>query len=171
MHPPDNFNVSDDDEPVDEPVSDSLDSTERSFLNQRQCRMIYQQLRKSDLGLEESFSALMHGNGTDGRLCVLQVCAACDSPLTNNVRQRLHDNSVADRWTSRDHDLSKASGRRSALKNLELVRPNHAVFFPPVSNSLGRRSDRERYVVYSCSLLVQKQLSFGDAHVFCGMCL
>ena len=33
-------------------------------------------------------------------------------------------------------------------------------------NSLGRRSDRERYIVYSCSLLVQKQLSVGDAHVF-----
>ena len=164
MHPPDNVNVSDDDEPVDE------HSTERSFLSQRQCRLIYQQLRKSDLGLEESFFALMHGNGTDGRLCVLQVCAARDSPLTNNVRQRLHDNSVAERWTSRDHDLSKASGRRSALKNLELVRPNNAVFFPPMSNYLGStsngRSDRERYVVYSCSLLVQKHLSFGDAHVF-----
>ena len=175
MHPPDNVNVSDDDEPVDEPVSDSLDSTERSFLSQRQCRLIYQQLRKSDLGLEESFSALMHGNGTDGRLCVLEVCAARDSPLTNNVRQRLHDSSVADRWTSRDHDLSKASGRRSALKNLELARPNNAVFFSPMSNYLGStsngRSDRERYVVYSCSLLVQKQFSFGDAHVFCGMCL
>ena len=42
-----------------------------------------------------------------------------------------------------------------ALKNFEIVRPNHAVFFPPVSNSLGRGSDRERYIVYSCSLLVQ----------------
>ena len=110
MHPPDNVNVSDDDEPDGEPVSESLDSTERSFLSQRQCRLIYQQLRKSDLGLEESFSALMHGHGTDGRLCVLEVCAARDSPLANNVRQGLHDNSVADRWTSRDHDLSKASG-------------------------------------------------------------
>ena len=33
----------------------------------------------------------------------------------------------------------------------------------PISN--GRRSDREKYIVYSCSLLVQKQLSIGDAHV------
>ena len=33
----------------------------------------------------------------------------------------------------------------------------------PISN--GRRSDRVKYIVYSCSLLVQKLLSFGDAHV------
>ena len=31
--------------------------------------------------------------------------------------------------------------------------------------SNGRRSDREKYIVYSCSLLVQKQVSFGDARV------
>ena len=91
----------------------------------------------------------MHGNGTDGRLCVLEVCAARDSPLTNNVRQRLHDNSVAERWTSRDHDLSKASGRRSALKNLELVRPNHAVFFPPVSKfSWTTKRSREIHCLF-----------------------
>ena len=36
-------------------------------------------------------------------------------------------------------------------------------FNVPISN--GRRSDREKYIAYSCSLLVQKQLSFGDAHV------
>ena len=35
-----------------------------------------------------------------------------------------------------------------------------------VSTSSGRRSDHEKYVAHSCSLLVQKQLSFGDAHVF-----
>ena len=51
--------------------------------------------------------------------CVLQVCAARDSPLTNTGRQRLRDVSMAERWTSRDHDLSKTSGRRSALENLE----------------------------------------------------
>ena len=96
MHPPDNVN--------DEP--------KRSFLSQRQCQLIYQQLRKNDTSLVESFSALMHENSTDRRLCVLEICATRDSPLTNNVRQRLHDKSVADRWTSRDHDLSKASGRR-----------------------------------------------------------
>ena len=103
-------------------------------------------------------------------VCVLEVCAARDSPLTNTVRQRLHDISSAERWTFRDHDLSKTSGRRSALTNLELVRPYHAVFFPsccgfnvPISN--GRQSDGEKYIDYSCSLLVQKQLSFGDAHV------
>ena len=113
---------------------------------------------------------MMHGNNSDGRVCVLEVCPARDSPLTNTVRQRLHDISSAERWTSRAHDLSKTSGRRSALTNLELVRPGHAVFFPtcsgfnvPISN--GRRSDREKYIVSSCSLLVQKQLSFGDAHV------
>ena len=175
MHPPDNVNVSYDDEPDDKPVSESLNSTERSFLSQRQCQLIYQQLRKNDTSLEESFSARMHGNSTDGRLSVLEICAARDSPLTNNVRQRLHDKSLADRLASRDHDLSKASGRRSSLKTLEIVRPNHAVFFPPVCDSRlllsnGRRSVRERYIVYSCSFLVQKQLSLGDAHVFveCG---
>ena len=89
----------------DEPVSESLDSC--------------------DLCLKGSFSALMHGSG------LLEVCAARDSRLTNTVRQRLHDFAVAERWTSRDHDLVKTSGRRSALKNLELVRPDHAVFFPP----------------------------------------
>ena len=139
-------------------------------LSQRQCPLIHQQLRKSESYLEESFSALMHGSCSDGRLCVLEVCAARDTTLTNTVRQRLHDISVAERWTSRDHDLSKTAGRRSALQNLELVRPEHTVFFPlfsgsssPISN--GRRSDRERYIVYSCSLMVQKQLFFGGAHV------
>ena len=61
-------------------------------------------------------------------VCVLEVCAARDSPSTNTVRQRLHDISSAEKWTSRDHDLSKTWGRRSALTNLELVRPDHAVF-------------------------------------------
>ena len=57
-------------------------------------------------------------------VCVfLRCCAARDSPLTNTVRQRLDDISSAERWTSRDHDLSKTSGRRPALTNLELVRP------------------------------------------------
>ena len=135
MHLPDTVNVSEKDESADEQVSENLDSCiERSFLSQRQCRLIYQQLRNSDSCLEENFSALMHGNNSDGRVCVLEVCAARDSPLTNN------------------HDLlSKTSGRRSALTNLELVRPDHAVFFPacsgfnvPISN--GRRSDREKYM-------------------------
>ena len=103
-------------------------------------------------------------------MCVLEVCAARDSLLTNIVRQRFHDISSAERWTSRGHDLSKTSGRRSALTNLELVRPDHAVFFHPCSGlnvpiTNGRRSDREKYMVYSCSFLVQKQLSFGDVHV------
>ena len=161
MHLPYNVNVSEKDESADEQVSENLDSCiERSFLSQTQCRLIYQQLRNSDSCLEENFSALMHGNNSDGPVCVLEVCAAHDSPLTNTVRQRL----PAERWTSRDHDLSKTSGRMSALTNLELVRPDRAVFFPPCSGfnvpiSNGRRSDREKYIVYSCSWLVQKQLS------------
>ena len=96
--------------------------------------------------------------------------AARDSHLTNTVRQRLHDISVAERWTFCDHDLNKIAGRRSALQNLDLVRPEHTVFFHPFSGSsspisIGRRSDRERYIVCSFSLLVQKQVSFGVAHV------
>ena len=105
VHLPDNVNVSESDESADEQVSENLDSCiERSFLSQRQCRLIYQQLRNSDSCLEENFSALMHGNNSDGRVCVcvLDVCAARDSPLTNTVRQRLHDISSAERWTSRD---------------------------------------------------------------------
>ena len=31
--------------------------------------------------LEENLSALMHGNNSDGRVCVLEVCAARDSPF------------------------------------------------------------------------------------------
>ena len=171
MHVPDNANVGENDEQADEQISENLDSCiERSFLSQRQCRLIYQQLRNSDSCLEENFSAVMHGNNSDCRACVLEVCAARDSPLTNTARQRLHDISSAERWTSRDHDLSKTSERRSALTNLELVRPDRAVFFPPctcfnVPVSYGRRSDRDKYIVYSCSLLVQKHLSFGGAHV------
>ena len=71
MHPPDNLNVSENDESADEPVNENLDScTERSCLSQRQCRLIYQQLRNSDVCLEEKFSALMPGNNSDGRVCV-----------------------------------------------------------------------------------------------------
>ena len=71
VHPPDNINVSENDESVDEQVSENLDSCiERSFLSQRQCRLIYQLLRNSDLCLEENFSAVMHGHNSDGRVCV-----------------------------------------------------------------------------------------------------
>ena len=81
-YPPDNVNVSENHEPSDEQVPESLYScTERSFLSQRQCPLIYQQLRDNDSCLEESFSALMHGSNSDGRLCVLEVCAARDFSL------------------------------------------------------------------------------------------
>ena len=155
----------------------TLDSCiERSFLSQRQCRLIYQQLRNSNSCLEENFSALMHGNYFDGRLCGFEVCAARDSPLTNTVRLRLHDISSAERWTFRDHDLSKTPGRRSALTNLELVRPDHAVFFPPCSGfivpiSNGRRSDREKF---NCLLLQfdgSKTFVFWRCACCCGMCI
>ena len=90
VHPPDTVNVSENDESADEPVSENLDScTERSFLSQRQCRLIYQQLRNSDLCLAENFSALMHGNNSDCRVCVLEVCAARDSPVTNTVSRKM----------------------------------------------------------------------------------
>ena len=78
-------------------------------MSKRQCQLIYQQLRNSDSCLEENVSAQMHGHNFDCRVCVLEVCAARDSPLTNTVRQRLHDISSAERWTSRDHDLSKTA--------------------------------------------------------------
>ena len=81
VHPPDDVNASESDESADEPVSEILDSCNGlSFLSQRQCRLIYQQMRISDSCLEESFSALMHGSCSGGRLCVLGVCAARDSP-------------------------------------------------------------------------------------------
>ena len=66
VHLPDNVNVSENDE-----SAESLDSCiERSFLSQRQCRLIYQQLRNSESCLEENFSALRLGNNSDGRVCV-----------------------------------------------------------------------------------------------------
>ena len=62
-------NVSENDESADDQVSENLDSCiERSFLSQILCRLIYQQLRNSDSCLEENFSALMHGNNSDGRV-------------------------------------------------------------------------------------------------------
>ena len=70
-------------------------------------QLIYQQLRKSDACLEDSFSALMHGNFSDGLLRVPEVCATRDSAVTNGVKQRLHEISVAERCISRDHDVSK----------------------------------------------------------------
>ena len=84
--------------------------------------------------------------------------------------KKLHEISAAERWTSRDHQLRKSDRRRSALLHINAVRPEHALFVPPFSGassqiSNARRCDRERYIVYSCSFLIQKQLLFGDAHV------
>ena len=71
VHLPDKVNVSENDESADEPVSENLDScTRRPFLRQRQRRLVYQQLRISDVCLEQNFSALMHANNSDGRVCV-----------------------------------------------------------------------------------------------------
>ena len=71
MHLPDNVNVIENDESADEQVSENLDSCiERSFLSHRQCRLINQKLRNSDSCLEEHISAMMHGNNSDGRVCV-----------------------------------------------------------------------------------------------------
>ena len=87
MHPSDNISVSENDESADESVSEILTScTERSFLSQKQYRLIYQQLRNSDSCLEEGFSALTYGSNSDVRLCLLEICAACDSFLTNTVK-------------------------------------------------------------------------------------
>ena len=66
--------MSENDESADEQVSENLDNFyERSFLSQRQCRLIYQHLRNSDSCLEENFSALMHGNKSDGRVCLVTL--------------------------------------------------------------------------------------------------
>ena len=177
MHLPDNVNVSENDESAAEQVSENLDRCiERSFLSQRQCRLMKQQLRNSDVCLEENFSALMHGHNSDGRVCVLEVCAARDSPLTNTVRQRLHDISSAERWTSRDHDLSKTSGRRSALTNLDFVRPDHAVFFPPCSGfqcahlKWTTKRSREIHCLF-VQLVGSKTTVFWRCTCCCGMCI
>ena len=83
MHLLGDVNASENDEPADVPVSKNLDScNELSFLSQRQCRLVYRPLRKSDSCLDESFCALMHGSCSDGRVCVFLRCAARDSPLT-----------------------------------------------------------------------------------------
>ena len=63
QHESPSVNVSENHESIDESICENLDScTERSFLSQKQCRLIYQQLRNIDVCLEENFSDLMHGN-------------------------------------------------------------------------------------------------------------
>ena len=70
----------------------------------------------------------MHGNSSNIRVCVcvLEVCAARDSPVTSGFRHRINETSAAKRRTSRDHDLSKSARRRSALQHLDAVRPEYA---------------------------------------------
>ena len=109
-------------------------------------------------------------------VCVFLRSAARDSPVTNGVRHRLNETSAVERWASRDHDLSKSAGRRSALQHLDAARPEHTLFFPPFSGvsshiSSGRGSDTERYIVFSYSLFVHKHLSVGDAQVLSSVCL
>ena len=137
VEPPDDVNVSGCDEPAIEPASNILNGgAELPLMSHRQCRLIDQQLRIRGVCLEESFSALMHGNFSDGRFVVLEVCAARDSPVTHGVRQRLQEITAAERWTSRDHDLRKSAGRRSALQNLDAVLhsfvPVHTIHCPLV---------------------------------------
>ena len=88
------------DESADGPTSDILNSgPELPLLSQRQCRLICEQLRKNHVCLEECFSALMHGSSSQFTcVCVLEVGAARDSPVTNGLRQRLHEISAAQRW-------------------------------------------------------------------------
>ena len=175
VHLPDNVNVSENDESADEQVSENLDScVERSFLSQRQCRLIYQQLRNSELCLEENFFCSgMHGNNSDGHVCILEVCAARDAPLTNTVRQRLHDISSAERWTSRCRDLSKMSGRRSALMNLELVRPDLDAslfwFFCAHLEWTTKRSKEIRCLFVQ--LVGSRTIVFWRCACCCGMCI
>ena len=97
MHLPDNVKVSVNDESADEPVSWNLYTCTERFILESETMPTDQQLRNSDVRLEEHFSTLIHGNNSDGRVCVVEVCTARDSPLTNTVRQRLHDISSAER--------------------------------------------------------------------------
>ena len=103
--------------------------------------------------LRKNFSSLMQGNHSDGRVCVFLMSAQhVVHSLTNTVRQRLHDVSSAERWTSRDHDLSKTSGRRSVLVSLCPSQTNDEVIG---RNTLSIRAEYR----------FKKQLSLGDAYV------
>ena len=83
-------------EPSDEQISETLDTcTERSFMSEKYCRLIYQQLRNNDSRLEKNLSALMHGNNTDDRLCVFLKSVQRVFIPWPIVRQRLHHFSVA----------------------------------------------------------------------------
>ena len=152
VHPPDNVNVSENDESIDEPVSEN------------------------HLCLEENFSALMQGNNSDGRVCLLEVCAAHDSPLTNTVRRRLHDISSAERWTSRDHDLSKTSRRKSALTNLELLRPrpcgvlSSLFWFQCAHLTWTTKRSREIHCLF-VQLVGSKTMVLWRCACCCGMCI
>ena len=83
----------------------------------------------------------------------------CGSSETDGIRQKLNHATVADRWTSRDHDLNKRVGRRSALHQLEIMRPEPALFYFPFpvpghdSPMDDEAIEREKISVYSCSLL------------------
>ena len=81
----------------------------------------------------------------------------------------LHEISVAERWTSRDHDLSQSAGRRSALQDLAVVRPEHTVFSlhcrVPVHKPQLDNEETHCLLVHACWF--KNNCSFGDAHVHC----
>ena len=71
--------------------------------------------------------------------------------MTDGIRQNLNHVSDRDRLTPRDHDLTKPVGRKSALHQLEIVRPEHALFYTPffwfqITTTLQWMTKRQREI-------------------------